>query len=256
MVALHPVLAKRDEAFRADPRMRGLVTVNNTVRSRGQQIILWEGYQAKLKWAAEHPWLPAIMNPYRHYNTAANPYAIFSGAYDVKARYGSWHMEQFSETFQGYYGYAIDYNYSALPRDIKKIFISVAAEYKLVETVFTPQYEPWHYQMAWTDWVWVPAKEMEWDEMATKQEVKEAQIEALEEFFAKDNLLARLHAAFEEVGKDTRDGKETLRAKVDYILGEVKGEKGRTANVLLEGNNGWLRAIAEKVGATKPKPRP
>lgn len=175
-MALHPVLAARLTAVYLDPRCEGLVRGVSGSRSKAEQIVLWNGYQAKLEWAREHPWLPSWMNPYRGFNTAANPYILVGASpgtslYDlVGLREGSWHMEQVSKTF-GEVGYAEDINWSELPKRLHRTVEQVMAENRLIRTVFSPQFEPWHWQMAWDDWTWTP-KQKEWDEMATKDEIK------------------------------------------------------------------------------------
>jgi hypothetical protein len=141
----HPVFRARVEALCADPRMRGLLFVDSGVRTKAEQKFLWDGYQNKLKG------VPG----FAHFNTAANPDSVVATSwYGLGTRHGSWHMQQ-----PDGHGYACDFAYSRLPADIQKILISVAAEYRLVETVFSPQYEPWHYQMDPADFEWVPEED-------------------------------------------------------------------------------------------------
>lgn len=158
---LHPVLDARLNAVYADPRCEGLVRGVSGSRTKGEQIVLWNGYQNKLAWAKAHLGVQGWPNPYRNFNTAANPYILVGAApgtslYDlVGLREGSWHMEQLSKTY-GLVGYAEDINWSEIPNRLYGVVEQVMAENRLIRTVFTPQYERWHWQMAWDDWTWVP----------------------------------------------------------------------------------------------------
>ena len=141
----HPVFRARVEGLCADPRMRGLLMVFSGVRTEQEQRRLWEGYQNKLRG------VPGFAG----FNTAANPDSVLQTSwYGLGTRVGSWHMVQ-----RDGFGYACDFAYSQLPSDIKEILIAVAGEYRLVETVFTPEYEPWHYQMDPADFEWVPEED-------------------------------------------------------------------------------------------------
>lgn len=136
---LDDVFYRRLDAALADPRLRGLVRCASAVRTFEQQVALWNGYLQGLP----------------GFNTAANPYAtsVMPGyTYDLRYRQGSWHMVQHDGR-----GYAVDLNHSELPGDVQAILADVLREYRLVLTVFRPQFEPWHYQMDWGDWTWVPA---------------------------------------------------------------------------------------------------
>lgn len=158
---LHPVLDARMQAVYRDPRCEGILYQVSGPRTFEEQVYLWNGYQAKLEWQRTHRWLPSWMNPYRHFNTAANPYALVDASpgtslYDlVGLREGSWHMEQLSRIY-GRVGYAVDVNWSALPRRMHAGVEAAMAENRMIRTVFSPQYEAWHWQMRWDDWTWTP----------------------------------------------------------------------------------------------------
>ena len=73
---------------------------------------------------------------YSHFNLASNPDRKFGGGLFQ----GSWHMQQPFDN----YGHAVDIRlYSGLTW---AKFVPVAKQYGVCQTVFRPQYEPWHYQ--------------------------------------------------------------------------------------------------------------
>lgn len=151
---LHPVLAARLEWAYADPRCEGLLRLVSGPRTKQEQIVLWDGWQARRDWARRHLGVMGWPNPYRHFNEAANPYVKFARAYDlVGPREGSWHMEQESEQY-GPCGYAGDLNWSELPKRLWAPVETVLFEARLIRTV---PGEPWHWQMFWNDWTWVPS---------------------------------------------------------------------------------------------------
>lgn len=115
---LHPKFKARLEAFFADPRIRGNVSVVSGVRTYQQQKYLYDGYKSRKP----------------GFNLAANPDRVTSAGFQ-----GSYHMSQ--PKFDGY-GYAVDF------RIIRKGSISttqvnkIAAEYGIVKTVPS---EWWHH---------------------------------------------------------------------------------------------------------------
>ncbi len=115
---LHPKFKARLEAFFADPRIKGKVSVVSGVRTYQQQKYLYDGYKSRKP----------------GFNLAANPDRVTSAGFQ-----GSYHMSQ--PKFDGY-GYAVDF------RIIKKGAISttqvnkIAAEYGIVKTVPS---EWWHH---------------------------------------------------------------------------------------------------------------
>lgn len=135
---LHPVLRARVAALCADPRVRGQLRVESAVRTYAEQVYLYGGWQKKLQG------VPG----YEHFNLAANPDRAITPAYGLPRARGSWHMEQ-----PDGWGYAVDFNFSALPHDVQAVLEDVAREYRLIRTVPS---EPWHYQMTWNDWTWLP----------------------------------------------------------------------------------------------------
>jgi hypothetical protein len=115
---LHPKFKARLEAFFADPRINGNVSVVSGVRTYQQQKYLYDGYKSRKP----------------GFNLAANPDRVTSAGFQ-----GSYHMSQ--PKFDGY-GYAVDF------RIIRKGSISttqvnkIAAEYGIVKTVPS---EWWHH---------------------------------------------------------------------------------------------------------------
>jgi hypothetical protein len=115
---LHPKFKARLEAFFADPRIKGKVSVVSGVRTYQQQKYLYDGYKSRKP----------------GFNLAANPDRVTSAGFQ-----GSYHMSQ--PKFDGY-GYAVDF------RIVKKGSISttqvnkIAAEYGIVKTVPS---EWWHH---------------------------------------------------------------------------------------------------------------
>ena len=116
---LHPKFKARLEAFFADPRIKGNVSVVSGVRTYQQQKYLYDGYKSRKP----------------GFNLAANPDRINRAGFQ-----GSYHMSQ--PKFDGY-GYAVDF------RIIKKGAISttqvnkIAEEYGIRKTVAS---EWWHHQ--------------------------------------------------------------------------------------------------------------
>ena len=116
---LHPKFRARLEAFFADPRIKGNVSVVSGVRTYQQQKYLYDGYKSRKP----------------GFNLAANPDRVTSAGFQ-----GSYHMSQ--PKFDGY-GYAVDF------RIIKKGAISttqvnkIAEEYGIRKTVAS---EWWHHQ--------------------------------------------------------------------------------------------------------------
>lgn len=129
---LHPVLRARVAALCADPRLRGTLKVESAVRTYAEQQYLHYGWVNRLP----------------GFNLAADPDRPITPAYGLSHARGSWHMEQ-----PDGHGYAVDFNFSALPHDVQLTLEDVAREYRLIRTV---PGEPWHYQMSWTDWTWTP----------------------------------------------------------------------------------------------------
>lgn len=114
---LHPKFKQRLEAFFADPRIKGKVSVSSGVRTYQQQKYLYDGYKSRRP----------------GFNLAANPDRVNSAGFQ-----GSYHMSQ--PKFDGY-GYAVDF------RIIGRISTSqvnaIAKEYGIVKTVAS---EWWHHQ--------------------------------------------------------------------------------------------------------------
>lgn len=126
---LHPTLAWRAALAvehlwaRHGPRC---ITVESAVRTRAEQIYLWEGYQAKLRGEA---WA-------QHFNLAANPYRIV-GETPVGIVRGSYHMQQ-----DDGHGHAIDFT-----RPGNKIPWSTAhAAFDKFGLWHGVRGEPWHVQ--------------------------------------------------------------------------------------------------------------
>lgn len=193
---LHPVFEARLAAFLADPRFGGSLKAFSGTRTYEQQKYLYDGWVARLP----------------GFNLAANPDSYLTPMYDVAVGKGSWHQEQVSTTY-GLKGYALDLNFSSFMwlhfgfdpgNSVQRKWASdyieaVAREYRLWRSVPS---EEWHYQMDRNDWTWVPqqAPPKEWDEMATKAEVKaaakEAMQEALAEWKASDGVSVAEHTRY------------------------------------------------------------
>ena len=122
---LHPTFVARLDAL-LNGEFNGSARIVSGVRSFADQLYFWNGYQNKLKGKAG----------YSHFNLAANPHRKFGGGQFQ----GSWHMQQPFDN----YGHAVDIR---LSRGLTwEKFVPVAKEYGVCQTVFRPQYEPWHYQ--------------------------------------------------------------------------------------------------------------
>jgi hypothetical protein len=134
--ALHPVLRARVSLLCADPRVSSHLKVESAVRTYAEQKYLYDGY----------------ISGRPGFNLAANPDRIISAGYNVAQPRGSWHMQQSDR-----YGYAVDFNFSALPPPLQTQLESVAADYLLIRTVPSEQ---WHYQMIWGDWWTIPEDDM------------------------------------------------------------------------------------------------
>lgn len=169
---LHPVFFRRVEALCADPRMEGRLAVESAARTYAEQKYLYDG------WIARRP----------GFNLAANPDRVMASTqYDLAGPgRGSWHMEQ-QATDGRSYGYAVDFNHSALPARIQAQLEPVAAEYRLIRTVPS---EPWHYQMRWDDWTWTPTTTPQEDDVA----LTEAQEKALAAIPGIANRLAKVQS--------------------------------------------------------------
>lgn len=150
---LHPVFRARLDHALNDPRIKGKVRVVSATRTRAQQAALYAAYKAGTG------------------NTAANPDSVTVGAYGLAQRYGSWHMQQ-----PDGYGYAVDLNWSELDPRTAALAEAILQDHRLIRTVFSPQYEPWHWQMSWSDWAWVPTTKD--DDMTPEQASTLAQIAA------------------------------------------------------------------------------
>ena len=124
---LHPTFkARLDALLNSEPDVVGRAKIVSGVRSFADQKYFWDGYQNKLKGKAG----------YSHFNLAANPHRKFGGGLFQ----GSWHMQQPFDN----YGHAVDIRLSGGLTWAK--FVPIAKEYGVCQTVFRPQYEPWHYQ--------------------------------------------------------------------------------------------------------------
>ena len=124
---LHPTFKARLSALlNTEPTVQGRAKIVSGVRSFADQLYFWNGYQNKLKGKAG----------YGHFNLAANPHRKFGGG----SFQGSWHMQQPFDN----YGHAVDIRLSGGLTWAK--FVPIAKEYGVCQTVFRPQYEPWHYQ--------------------------------------------------------------------------------------------------------------
>ena len=122
---LHPTFVARLDAL-LNGEFNGKAKIVSGVRSYADQKYFWDGYQNKLKGKAG----------YSHFNLASNPDRKFGGGLFQ----GSWHMQQPFDN----YGHAVDIRlYSGLTWEK---FVPVAKQYGVCQTVFRPQYEPWHYQ--------------------------------------------------------------------------------------------------------------
>ena len=123
---LHPTFAARLDKLLNGEFNGKYAKIVSGVRSYADQKYFWDGYQNKLKGKAG----------YGHFNLAANPHRKFGGGLFQ----GSWHMQQPFDN----YGHAVDIRLSGGLTWAK--FVPVAKEYGVCQTVFRPQYEPWHYQ--------------------------------------------------------------------------------------------------------------
>jgi hypothetical protein len=109
---LHPVMRARVAGLCSDPRMRGTLRVESAVRTYEEQEYLY-------------------VNQHRPgFNLAADPDQWLTPAYGLPSARGSWHMVQ-----PDGHGYAVDFLTSVLPGDVYRLLPSVAAEYRLVQTV-------------------------------------------------------------------------------------------------------------------------
>ena len=126
---LHPTFKARLEALlNGEPDIAGRARIVSGVRSFADQLYFWNGYQNKLKGKAG----------YSHFNLAANPHRKFPDP--VK---GPWQGSYHQQAFDGF-GHAVDIRLSGGLTWAK--FVPIAKEYGVCQTVFRPQYEPWHYQ--------------------------------------------------------------------------------------------------------------
>lgn len=126
-------------------------------RSYADQRYFWDGYQNKLKGKAG----------YSGFNLAANPDRKFPDP--VKGPWqGSYHMQQVG---MDSLCHAADIRlYRGLKWDE---FIPVAKEYGVCQTVFRPQYEPWHYQWRNSNGIFqAPAMKGEKSESKTVKKTK------------------------------------------------------------------------------------
>lgn len=244
MIEPHPVLWSRIVAFLNDPEIKQYgLTINNIGRTFAQQVYLWEGYQARLEWARRHPHLSSWLNPYKHFNLAANPYAVGAGAYDVKNVRGSWHNPQFSEEYKRDLAYAVDFNWSLLPNWFKPRARQIAAKYMLIPTVAS---EDWHYQMTWDNWHWEPERK-EWDEMASKEEIKQI----VEEAIAKRDkrMEGRVDYLYYAWSRGqfpdgvSSAGRTTPLAKLERVHYEMTSEEGRTFRNVIEATNAFIKKL-------------
>jgi hypothetical protein len=122
---LHPTFVARLDAL-LNGEFNGRAKICSGVRSFADQLYFWNGYQNKLAGKAG----------YSHFNLAANPHRKYGGG----QWQGSAHMQQPFDN----YGHACDIRLSGGLTWEK--FVPVAKEYGVCQTVFRPQYEPWHYQ--------------------------------------------------------------------------------------------------------------
>ena len=130
---LHPKFKQRLEAFFADPRIKGKVSVSSGVRTYQQQKYLYDGYKSRRP----------------GFNLAANPDRVNSAGFQ-----GSYHMSQ--PKFQGY-GYAVDFRIVGKGLTTRQVN-SIAAEYGIVKTVPS---EWWHHQpcrVSGTKMNWFPVE--------------------------------------------------------------------------------------------------
>lgn len=149
---LHPVFADRLAALCADSRMAGVLRVFSGVRTYDHQKYLYQQWKAGVA----------------GFNEAADPDRILTPSrYGLAGSQGSWHMTQ-RDTDGRELGYAVDFNYSALPTLQQVLLEQVAGQYRLIRTV---PGEPWHYQMTYDDWTWRPTTPEE-DDMPTLDEIR------------------------------------------------------------------------------------
>lgn len=115
---LHPKFKQRLEAFFADSRIKGKVSISSGVRTYQQQKYLYNGYISKKP----------------GFNLAANPDRRNSAGFQ-----GSYHMSQ--PSFDGY-GYAVDFRIIGKGLSTTQVN-QIAAEYGIQKTVKS---EWWHHQ--------------------------------------------------------------------------------------------------------------
>lgn len=110
---LHPILVARLQALSDDPRMRGQLKIDSAVRTFDEQVSLFDLFQRGQG------------------NLAADPHRTFeTNAYGLSVGRGSWHMVQ-----DDGFGYAVDVATSLMTEDVLALLPSVAAEYRLQQTV-------------------------------------------------------------------------------------------------------------------------
>lgn len=204
--SLDGVFAARLDAFLNDPRFGGDLKVFSGVRTYAQQKVLYDG------WVARKP----------GFNLAADPDDPISPLYGLPSAQGSWHMEQHG------HGYAVDLNfdsfcwlYFGLNPGVRSnrqyvcgYIENIAREYRLARTV---QSEEWHYQMAYGDWKWKPSTKpqptKEWDEMATKAEIKQA----VKDVLVEEGVIQRV----KDIRADLWNGEQKPDRTTREALGEV-----------------------------------
>ena len=130
---LHPKFRSRLEAFFADPRIKGKVSVVSGVRTYQQQKYLYDGYKSRRP----------------GFNLAANPDRVNSAGFQ-----GSYHMDQ--PKFGGY-GYAVDFRIVGKGISTSQVN-QIAKEFGICKTVSS---EWWHHQpcrVSGSTMEWFPVK--------------------------------------------------------------------------------------------------
>jgi len=155
---LHPRFRHRLSKLLSDPAVKGSKIVSGA-RTFEMQKRLFDKYKSGRG------------------NLAANPNRQFGpkGKNGKRIFQGSWHQIQSDEHPEGPYCYAADIR---LPKGLSwDIFSETAKKYGIYQTVFSPKFEPWHYQPYGYlngKWQWFPAPALE-NDAADTAKVKKAE---------------------------------------------------------------------------------